>query len=120
METFMANTYKPDNWVVVKIKGDDPHYRVLAGWSGGYLSGDSWRMNSGVTECKQDGERLEFYGSTGSCYSCHKETYGLRMNNAGIWKQLQDLHGDKVELMSEDTDWTQVDWILKNPHAPKT
>jgi hypothetical protein len=23
-----------DNWVVIKMKGDEPHYRVLAGWSG--------------------------------------------------------------------------------------
>ena len=30
--------YTPDNWVVIKIKGDDPHYRVLAGWSGGYTT----------------------------------------------------------------------------------
>ena len=22
--------YNPDNWVVIKIGGDDPHYRVLA------------------------------------------------------------------------------------------
>ena len=31
------NEYNPDNWVIIKIKGDDPHYRVLAGWSGGYF-----------------------------------------------------------------------------------
>ena len=42
------NEYRPDNWVVIKLKGDDPHYRVLAGCSGGYLDGDSWRMNSGI------------------------------------------------------------------------
>ena len=28
--------YKPDNWVIIQIKGDKPHYKVLAGWSGGY------------------------------------------------------------------------------------
>ena len=22
--------YTPDNWVIIKLKGDDPHYRVLA------------------------------------------------------------------------------------------
>lgn len=27
----MSN-YWPDNWVIIKLKGDDPHYRVLAGW----------------------------------------------------------------------------------------
>jgi len=27
--------YTCDNWVVIKMKGDDPHYRVLVGTSGG-------------------------------------------------------------------------------------
>ena len=103
-------TYKPDNWVVIKLKGDDPHYRVLAGWSGRYLSGSSWRMNSGITAVEEDDESYYFSGSSGSTYRCGKGSYALRMNNAGIWKQLQELHGDNVELMSEDTDWMNVDW----------
>jgi len=35
------------------------------------------------------------------------------MNNAGTWARLQELHGDKVELMPEDTDWMNMDWIVK-------
>jgi hypothetical protein len=35
------------------------------------------------------------------------------MNNAGIWDQLQQIHGDKVEMMPEDTDWMNMDWIIK-------
>jgi hypothetical protein len=106
--------YFPDNWVVVKIKGDDPHYRVLAGWSGGYLDGDSWRMNSGVTKVTSELDNyLKFWGSSGSCYVCNKDSYMLRMNNVHIWNQLQENHGDKVELMPEDTDWLTVDWIIK-------
>ena len=31
--------YNPDNWAIIKIKSDDPHYRVLVGWSGGYTTG---------------------------------------------------------------------------------
>lgn len=105
--------YFPDNWVVIKIKGDDPHYRVLAGWSGGYLDGDSWRMNSGVTKVTSEGNHFKFWGSSGSCYVCHKDSYMLRMNNAYIWTQLQENHGDKVEMMPEDTDWLTVDWVIK-------
>lgn len=105
--------YEPDNWVVIKIKGDDPHYRVLAGWSGGYTTGDSWRMNSGITRVEGDEQSFYFYGATGSCYKCHKTAYRLRMNNAHIWAALQSKHGDKVELMPEDTDWFGVDWIIK-------
>ena len=105
--------YRPDNWVVLKVKegkGTFPFYKVLAGWSGGYLSGDSWRINSGVTEVKEDGDYYEFYGETGSCYCCHKEGYGLRMNNAGVYKNLclQQEFGGQVQLMAEDTDWSTL------------
>jgi hypothetical protein len=104
--------YFPDNWVVIKFKGDDPHYRILAGWSGGYTTGNSWRMNSGIISVDADQESFMFKGSTGSVYTCHKESYCLRMNNAHVWDQLENLHGDKVELMPEDTDWLNMDWII--------
>lgn len=109
----MMADYNPDNWVVIKMNGDDPHYRVLAGWSGSYLYGNAWRINSGITRVEDAGDRFNFYGSTGSCYSCHKNTYTLRINNAHIWNQLKDLHGDKVEMMPEDTDWLSMDWIIQ-------
>jgi hypothetical protein len=108
----MSN-YKPDNWVVIKMDGDNPHYRVLAGWSGGYLHGDSWKINSGITRVEDDGDCYNFYGSSGSCYSCYKESYRIRKSKAYIWDQLQKLHGDKVKMMPEDTDWLNMDWIIK-------
>jgi hypothetical protein len=102
----------PDNWVVIFCDGDDPHYRLLMGWSGGYTQGDSWRMNSGITRVEEIDSRYEFYGSSGSSYSCGKNSYGLRMNNSYIWTQLQELHGDKVKMMDEDTNWSEMDWII--------
>ena len=108
----MSN-YTPDNWVVIKMDGDEPHYRVLAGWSGGYLDGNSWKMNSGIVRVEIDGDYYRFYGLSGSCYSCHKESYCIRMNNAHIWTRLQTIHGDKVEMMPETTDWSNMDWIIK-------
>jgi hypothetical protein len=107
--------YTCDNWVVIKMKGDDPHYRLLVGTSGGYLDGDSWRMNSGITKVEEDEAFYYFYGSSGSRYRCcnfTKSSYTLRMNNTGIWDQLQQIHGDKVEMMPEDTDWMNMDWII--------
>ena len=74
----MSNIYRPDNWVVLKFKGDDPHYRVLAGWSGGYTTGDSWRMNSGITGVNETEEYYYFSGSSGSEYRCSKGSYMLR------------------------------------------
>ena len=103
----------PDNWVVLKIKGTQPHYRVLAGWSGGYLDGDSWRMNSGIVRVEEDEDRFYFYGASGTCYKCGKHSYMLRMNTAAVWEEFKTRYGDKVELMPEDTDWMKMDWIIK-------
>ena len=66
--------YTPDVWVIVKITPKDaaPIYRVLAGWYGGYLNGDSWKMNSGITEFKEGEKTIEFGGYSGSSYHCHK------------------------------------------------
>jgi hypothetical protein len=33
--------YTPNKWIIVKVTGEDPHYRVLGSWQGGYLDGDS-------------------------------------------------------------------------------
>lgn len=109
--------YTPDNWVVLKIKpgkGAYPLYKVLAGWSGGYLGADSWRMNSGITGChmEKDGDYYFFTGHSGSVYRCHKKGYGLRMNNAGVYnkiKENQQFDG-QVILMDENTDWLNVKW----------
>jgi len=103
----------PDNWVVIKIKTEENGiiYKVLAGWSGGYTQGSSWKLNSGITGVSLEDDRYIFKGHSGSIYSCHKNSYGLRVNNAYIWNRLQELCKDKVEMMPEDTDWLNVDWL---------
>ena len=111
----MTSQYIPDNWVVIFMNGEyDPHYKVLAGWSGGYTQGDSWRMNSGITRVEEGKNRYSFYGASGSVYHCGKKSYGLKMNNAYIWNRLKDLYVNRVEMMPEDTDWMTVDWILSD------
>lgn len=103
--------YTPNNWIVFHVKGHDDQsgiYKVLAGWSGGYLDGDSWRINSGIDKVEFDGDYFKFYGASGSCYKCHKDSYGLRMNTAGIWSQLKEKAGDRVTILNEDTDWLSI------------
>ena len=104
--------YTCDNWVIIKFKGDDPHYRVLTGTSGSYLSGSYWRMNSGIVKIEEDSDYYLVYGASGSVYRCHKHSYFLRTNNVYVWKQLQEQHGDKVEIVDVDTDWLTFDWII--------
>ena len=122
----MSQDYHPDCWVVVKIITEETlnssntaymegrtYYKVLAGWSGGYLSSDCWRLNSGINLVFEHEDEIHFYGHSGSNYICHKEAYGLRMSTAGVFKEMQlvgtGLDGSaKVELMPEDTDWSKL------------
>ena len=67
-------TTNPEKWVVLKL-GDN--YKVLATWYGGYFDGDSWKLNSGITEVSEDDDYFYFHGYSGSIYKCHKEDYGM-------------------------------------------
>jgi hypothetical protein len=104
----MSN-YTPENWVIIKFKGDDPHYRVLGGWSDISLTHDYWRMNSGIVRHEFDVDYWYFYGSSGSCYKCYKDNYRLHNNIAHVWDKLQEVHGDKVKIV-EDQAWIKKDW----------
>ena len=113
------NEYFPDRWMLVKISGTDPHYRVFGSWSGGYLDGDSWRLNSGVVKCVESEtypDRYEFIGHSGSKYICHKETYGIKSlyNNGVLYDYCERSHGtmEVVEEMPEDL--INFDWIISN------
>lgn len=107
--------YNPDRWMIVKIGGEDPHYRVFASWSGGYLSGDSWRMNSGITSMIEEDDHYLFIGSSGSTYACHKDMYGANTYGYSVAKAFSDRHGDKF-LVLDEVDATDVinsnDWII--------
>ena len=92
--------HKPDNWVIIKVTlEDETFYKVLVGWSGGYLDGDSWRMNSGIDKVVEDGDYYSFIGASGSEYKCHKESECMRMNCAHIYQQLVEKHPDKISLI---------------------
>lgn len=97
--------YQPDNWVILKVQPDEytaPFYRVLAGWSGGYLDGDSWRLNSGIDEIKEDGDYYLFIGASGSTYKCHKNAETVRMNIAPTLSSILDAHPDAVTHITYD------------------
>ena len=69
---------KPERWVVVDITVDgESTKKVFAGWYGGYLDGDSWKLNSGIASEQEFDDRWEFTGSSGSVYICYKSAYGL-------------------------------------------
>jgi hypothetical protein len=103
--------YNPDQWVVLKIVAyNETHYRVFGTWRGGYLYGDSWRMNSGVTAVEELEDHYVFVGSSGSRYKCYKETYGAAMYSAGIIQSfIQDAEEEnvEVEILDKDIDFAK-------------
>ena len=77
-EALKLVNYVPNRWVVLDITvGDESIKKVFAGWYGGYLDGDSWKLNSGNESEVEFDDRWEFTGASGSVYICYKSAYGL-------------------------------------------
>ena len=106
--------YTPDRWVVVKIvTATGRLYKVFASWYGGYTGSDSWKMNSGITRATLVGDSWEFDGSSGSVYTCHKDAYGTNGYGGRVLQGFIDqlpAQGATMEIMSGDTDWTQLQY----------
>jgi hypothetical protein len=92
--------YQPDWWVLLKItREDETFYKVLGSWSGSYLYGNSWRLNSGVVSVVNDKDYYDFVSHSGSIYSCHKDFEGLTITTNGVYNQLKEKFRDKVQLI---------------------
>ena len=110
------NLYVPDTWAVLKLTNttqpgyEEVIYKVLGGWGGSYLNGTSWRLNSGVVRMQMDEEHYMFYGYSGSCYKCHKDSYKLSMSAIGVYNELKRKFGERVQLMDKYTDWGKKLW----------
>lgn len=103
MEKMEPGTHQPDNWVLLRVDNTEGvFYNILSGWSGGYTTGDSWRLSSRVTEITDNGNCYTIYTESGSVYTCGKNAYCLRMNNVHIWEQLKRVHGDVVSMVDEE------------------
>ena len=108
--------YNPDKWVMLKfMHGGTVIYKILATFYGGYLSGDSWKLNSGVTKIEEEGQCYLFYGSSGSVYRCHKNAYGMGGYTSGIYasfrKQVDEAGDDvEMELMEPDTNFMEIEY----------
>jgi hypothetical protein len=110
-----VNTYDPDEWVLIKIGGKDPHYKIFGSWRGGYLDGDSWRMNSGVVSHEEWADRYDFRGSSGSEYWCMKNAYGISSPyNATILENYSDKLGEEFMIFKECPELPEdFNWILE-------
>jgi|TARA_B110000858_G_scaffold191202_1_gene240203 hypothetical protein len=103
--------YYPNTWVVIKVhvdKSNDPFYKVLAGWSGGYSARHSWRMNSGISSVTKVKDKWHFHGESGSVYICKEDNYGFNLSTSSIYTRLKEQFDEGVIAMPEDTDWINL------------
>ena len=93
------STYTPDSWVIVKIQYEkyETIYKVLAGWSGSYLYGASWKLSSGIVTFEDKGEHYESLQDSGSTYVLYKSSERMSAIMAGTFasftEQIKSING---------------------------
>jgi hypothetical protein len=106
--------YRPDRWTVLRIHATGQIiYKVFASWSGGYTGSDSWKLNSGITRATLVGDSWEFDGSSGSVYSCHKDSYGTNGYGGHVLNGLlerAEQQGIEIDVLSEGTNWATLNY----------
>lgn len=105
--------YVPDKWIMVEIKGTDPHYRIFASWSGGYLGSDEWRLNSGVVEVEDGDTHWLFHGHTGSVYKCSKKMYGVTAYGWGVLNSMIERSDGTMKALSDQNE-AMVNFLVYN------
>lgn len=90
----------PPAWVVLKIQ--EPHqppvYKILAGWYGGYLGRDEWRLNSGITNIEKQDTSYIITGYTGTVYVCSAAGEKLIGSTASALESFRKDIGDVAAL----------------------
>lgn len=79
--------YRPDKWVILECAlNGETTYKVLATWYGGFAAGDQWKLNSGIEHASRDGDKISFWGYSGSVYECFDtpECYGMSAYTSSI------------------------------------
>lgn len=113
----MPTIYSPTNWQVIKVtdsKTKECHYRILAGWTGSFTYGSSWKLSSGieaiidltynVTVPKESKPYWKVPQTSGSVYVLNKHQEHMSTATMGVLESVQqgnpDLVLEVVEMMS--------------------
>lgn len=97
----------PERWVIVRLLNE--YYKVFGTWAGGYLDGDRWKLNSGISKVEQDENFYYFIGFSGSCYKCHKKGYGTATSyGLSVLNKIIEQGNGQIELMEDVDDWSDV------------
>lgn len=91
----------PNHWSMVETsKG---HHKIFGSWSGGYLDGDSWKLNSGIERVIYDPVTYTYYvyGFSGSIYRVTPSNYGASGYNTMVLNNLIENSNGKMKLLTE-------------------
>jgi hypothetical protein len=107
--------YIPDDWTIVKINSDQPHYRVLCSWAGSYLYGASWKLSSGILSVEETDTHYIMPQHSGSTYKLHKN--GERMSGimSDIWTSFSQQQTTEVSIEIVPIEKFLEDWVDNNP-----
>lgn len=95
--------YTPDKAVLLKFAyNGEVTYKIFATWYGGYLSGDSWQLNSGIERVEMvDDNTADVIGFSGSIYRVRLDSHGTSAYTGGV---LTSLMNQTTEL-GATVDW---------------
>ena len=105
------SSYTPDAWKIVKITNPEgeSHYRVFAGWYGGFAGSDAWKMNSGITKFVDNNDVLEFHGHSGSIYYCARAIERVNGYMFQVFQSMQKI----LQEMGADLEYLEFDEFEK-------
>lgn len=114
--------YYPDKFIIVKVQdirtdvesNFETYYRVLGTWLGGYLTGDHYRLNSGIERWEriEDG-KIRFYGSSGSVYEVGEGSYGTSIWSQSWLAELKEAYKGELELTPITMQEFEEEWNVK-------
>lgn len=78
--------YTPDAYQIILV--DNSVVKVFASWSGSYLYGDCFRINSGTVKIESDASHYYFKGYSGSTYQLRKSQGRLTSYTQAVYNEL--------------------------------
>jgi hypothetical protein len=107
--------YHPHKWLLLRITDGEPLYKVFASFYGGYLDGDSWKMNSGITGIEDCGDCFRIHGYSRSVYVCPKESYGASAYGFSVVCRFEELsEGKLVHIPTLELALDEVQHLFKD------
>lgn len=97
----MSSKNIPNKYVILKCKLDSgDFYVILSGYYGGYTTGDSWKLSSGIDKVVKDGDIYKVITNSGSTYEVRKDNQGFTNLTSCRYAELQE--NNTIEVVDID------------------